>query len=141
MKIFIRMISLSLLCCFSSQLLGQERERSYPTEKNVYGNTAFLQSCIEGNVEKYSLFFGSVVDVNEPNDYGNTCLHLLAYRGYFVQMLTIRESGGDLTLENNDGHTPFDITRMVFMSKKNDLTFNSEIMTLLKIRLFSETSE
>ncbi|MDE0151525.1 MAG: ankyrin repeat domain-containing protein [Bdellovibrionales bacterium] len=116
-------------------------ERSYPIDVDEFGNTFFLQSCIEGNIEKYLLFLGSVVDVNEPNNNGNTCLHLLAYGGHFAQMITVRKNGGDLTLENNDGHTPFDIARMAFAEKKNDLAFYPEVMGLLTIRLWSETSE
>ncbi len=181
MKIHNQIIALFLLCCFSTQILGQDDfsqdlpiisnsnpskfnenygdiiipysyepagelipqhiTYNYPTGVDRNGNTAFLQSCINGNAEKYLFVVGSLVDVNESNNHHDTCLHLLAYGGHFAQMLTIREKGGDLALENDDGSTPFDILRMMFIAEKNDAAFIPEIMSLLTIRLLSKTSE
>ena len=113
----------------------------YPTDVDENGNTAFLKSCIDGNAEKYLFVVGSLVEVNESNNHRDTCLHLLAYGGHLAQILTVKEKGGDLTLKNDDGDTPFDILHMVFTAEKNNMASISKIMRLLTIRLLSETSE
>jgi len=114
-------------CKALRQEKNTEGER-YPVEKNRDGRTAFLQSCLGANSEKYLHLLESYIDVNESDNGGNTCLHLLAYGGWWNQMLTIQKNGGDVTLENNNGETPRDILYRVLMQDKNDARIFKEFV-------------
>lgn len=106
-------------------------EEIYPVEKDSSVKTEFLRSCMYADSEKHLHLLGSAMDVNESGNNGNTCLHLLAYGGWWNQMRTIQENGGDITLENDNGDTPGDILRWVMIHDKNDAKIMREFVYYL----------
>ena len=113
---------------FASELL--QRGADIHVKSKKLGRTALHIACVEGHLKCAQLLLDAGSRLNEPDDYGNTPLHLSVKQPKVVQWLI--ERGCNVLVKNKKGLTAMDLVVIVILPQ----WFNES--TLPQIGLLAE---